>query len=163
MGLIDLDQLAKGTAKWSNAAPMPDPRNQFGTVTLNGKIYLLGGMHNHDSRQIEQSRVDIYDPQTDTWSRGPDLPAGHSLAEGSTFVNDERIFIVGGMARRGDKRWIDDQVHMLLPSGAWQSFAELPRPLSSPVAAIIGEKLYVGGGSPNGATPQPALWRRGAP
>jgi N-acetylneuraminic acid mutarotase/outer membrane protein assembly factor BamB len=161
--VLDLNALAKGTAEWKNAAPMADPRNQFGTVTLNGKIYLLGGMHNHDSRQIDQPRVDVYNPHTDTWSRGPDLPAGHSHAEGSTFINGDRIFIVGGMARSGDKRWIDNQVHMLLPGGAWQSFAELPRPLSSPVAAIIGEKLYVGGGSPNGATPQPGMWLRDAP
>jgi N-acetylneuraminic acid mutarotase len=142
---------------------MPDPRNQFSTVSLGGKIYLLGGMYHHDSGQNDQARVDIHDPETDAWSRGADLPAGHSHAEGSTIVQDGRIFILGGMARIGEKRSIDNKILAPSPNGEWKVLGELPRPLSSPVAAIIGGQLYVGGGSPNGATPQPAMWVRRAP
>jgi N-acetylneuraminic acid mutarotase len=161
--VLDLDELSRGKAEWKNATPMPDPRNQFSTVSLGGKIYLLGGMYHHDSGQNDQARVDIHDPETDAWSRGADLPAGHSHAEGSTIVQDGRIFILGGMARIGEKRSIDNKILAPSPNGEWKVLGELPRPLSSPVAAIIGGQLYVGGGSPNGATPQPAMWVRRAP
>lgn len=161
--VLDLDELAQGEAKWKSAPPMPDPRNQFGTATLGGKIYLLGGMYHHDSGQLDQTRVDVYDSKNDTWSRAADLPAGHSHAEGSTLVQGDRIFILGGMARMGEKRWIDNQILVLVSDNKWKWQGNLPAALSSPVAAIIGDQLYVGGGSPNGATPQPAMWMRRAP
>ena len=84
------------------------------------------------SAKNDQPRVDIYDPVTDTWSRGPDLPAGHSHAEGSTFVHGDRIFIAGGMARRGDERWIDNKVLVLLPSGRWPCSRSRPDPCLHP-------------------------------
>ena len=59
---------------------MPDPRNQFGTVTFDEKIYAMAGQFHHDSGQLDQARVDIYDPKTDSWSSGPALPHGHSHA-----------------------------------------------------------------------------------
>jgi N-acetylneuraminic acid mutarotase len=69
--VLDLDKWAKRSARWEDAAPMPAPRNQFSTVTFDGKIYLIGGQFHHDSMQLDQARVDIYDPKTDSWSRGP--------------------------------------------------------------------------------------------
>ena len=161
--VLDLDGLSTSKAKWQNAAPMPEPRNQFSTVTFGGKIYVMGGMFHHDSGQDDQPRVDIYDPQTDSWRRGADLPAGHSHAEGSTFVQGNRIFILGGMGRIGKRRWIDDKILALSSDDKWKAIGDLPMALSSPVAAIINDQLYLGGGSPNGATPQPAMWVRPAP
>lgn len=78
-------------------------------------------------------------------------------------MQEGRIFVVGGMARRDQKRWIDDRVLSLRPGGSWEVVATLPQPLSSPVATIIEGRLFVGGGSPNGATPQPAMWVRPIP
>ena len=36
-------------------------------------------------------------------------------------------------------------------------------PLSAPAAAVISDRLYLAGGSPNGATPQAGMWMRRAP
>ena len=49
--VLDLDGVLDGFAKWKSAAPIPEPRNQFGTVTLDGKIYAMGGQYHHDSGQ----------------------------------------------------------------------------------------------------------------
>lgn len=50
----------------ARAAPIPVPRNQHSSAILNGKIYVVGGQFHHDSEQIDQARIDIYDPETDT-------------------------------------------------------------------------------------------------
>ena len=162
--VLDLDEWAKGSARWTNAAPMPTPRNQFSTVTFEGKIYAIGGQFHHDSGQLDQARVDIYDPKTDSWSRGPDLPKGHSHAEGGTFVSGGRIFMVGGHTTpKGGRKSIDPDILALAPGGQWKVVAKLPMSLSSPAAAIIGGKLYVAGGSPNGRRVQAKMWVRSAP
>ena len=153
-----------GSARWENAAPLPAPRNQFSTVTLDGKIYVIGGQLHHDSQQLDQARVDIYDPKTDIWSRGPNLPKGHSHSEGGTFVSKGRIIMVGGHTTpTGGRKQIDPDILALTPGGQWEVVAKLPMPLSSPAAAIISGKLYVAGGSPDGGSVQAKMWVRDAP
>jgi len=162
--VLDLDEWAKGAARWKNAAPMPEPRNQFSTVVFEGKIYLIGGQFHHDSMQLDQPRVDIYDPKTDAWRIGPPLPKGHSHAEGGTFVSGGRIFMVGGHTTpRGGRKQIDPDILALAPGSQWEVVAKLPMPLSSPAAAIIDGKLFVAGGSRDGGSVQADMWVRSAP
>jgi N-acetylneuraminic acid mutarotase len=142
---------------------MPQARCHFSAVTYRGRIYVLGGMEHHDSGQIDLPHVDIYDPGTDSWSKGPALPTGHTHAEGSTFVHGDRIYILGGMAQIGRKRWIDNRITVLSPQGKWEHAGELPGHLSAPAAAVIGDRLYLAGGSLNGAHPQPKMWVRSVP
>ena len=143
---------------------MPEPRNQFSCVAFSGKIYAIGGQFHHDSMQLDQDRVDIYEPETDSWSSGPSLPKGHSHAEGGTFVHGGRIYMVGGhTTKKGGTKRIDAGILALAPGGQWELVGELPMPLSSPAAAIIGGRLYVAGGSPDGRSVQADMWVRSAP
>jgi len=158
--VLDLTVLSECAAGWKSAAAMPAPRKQFGTAVLGGKIYVLGGQFHHDRGQVDPARVDVYDPETDTWSRGPDLPAPHSHAEGSTFVNGGRVFVMGGVTREGRRRRIDSAILARSASGHWKVLGELPTRLSSPVVALIGDRLFVAGGSLDGANPQSGMWVR---
>ena len=105
----------------------------------------MGGQFGHDRGQDDQPRVDIYDPASKSWSRGSDLPKPHSHAEGSTFVLGDEVFMMGGMTRDGSRRRIDNSIWSMSRDGKWRVRGTLPRRLSSPVAAIIGAKLYVAG------------------
>jgi N-acetylneuraminic acid mutarotase len=161
--ILNLNELEKGEADWTEAAKMPEPRNQFGVLSLNGKIYTIGGQFGHDRGQIDQSRVDVYDPKTNSWTQGTNLPSPHSHAEGSTFISNGRIFTLGGMTREGKRRRIDNKIIAQAPGNKWAVLGELPKPLSSPAAAIIGDQLILAGGSLNGADPQPGVWIKKAP
>ena len=161
--VLDLDAAVEGSGEWKPAAPMPAARNQFGTVTLGGKIHAMGGQFNHDSGQTDQSRTDVYDPATDSWSSGPQLPAPHSHAEGSTFLSGGRVFMIGGMTGGPDNRKVEASIRVLSADGEWSELGELPTPLSSPAAAIIGDRLVIAGGSPDGKDPQPSMWEHDAP
>ena len=162
--VLDLDAWANGAARWTTVAPMPVPRNQFSCVSLDGKIYAIGEQFHHDSEQLDQARVDIYDPDTDAWTSGPPLPKGHSHAEGGTFVHDGVIYMVGGHTTApGETKQVDSDILALSPGGGWATVGTLPMPLSSPAAAIIDGKLYVAGGSPGNAVVQADMWVAPAP
>ncbi len=154
--VIDLD----GSGTWTNAAPMPAPRNQFGTINLNGQIYVMGGQLGHDSRNgqpgLDQTRVDIYDPSTDSWRAGPDLPKPHSHAEGSTLLSEGRIFVIGGRAETRNEA----AIWVLSHEGEWSLFADLPQALTAPAAGILDGLLVVAGGAPSGSTPHALVWAR---
>ena len=151
-------------AGWTPAAPMPVPRNQFSCVTFDGKIYAIAGQFHHDSEQLDQARVDVYDPATDTWTSGPPLAKGHSHAEGSTFVHDGRIYMAGGHTTApGESKQVDPDILALSPGGEWEVVGTLPMPLSSPAAAIIDGRFYVAGGSPGRSAVQADMWVADAP
>ena len=139
-------------------APMPAPRNQFSTVVVQGKIYVLGGQFHHDSRSgkpaLDQARVDIYDPATDSWSAGTELPAPHSHSENSTFLYEGQIYVIGG--RSVDR--VETAVWVLSPAGGWSRFGDLPVPLIGPAARIMDGRLVVAGGAPRGFDPLTAVW-----
>ena len=162
--VLDLEDWSNGSASWVAAAPMPSPRNQFSTVVFDGKIYAIGGQFHHDSMQLDQPRTDIYDPVTQVWSRGPDLPKGHSHAEGATFVHDGKIYMVGGHTTPvGGNKSQDPDILSLSKEDSWLKVGELPGPLSSPAAAIIGDRLYVAGGAAGGSVVQSQMWASPAP
>ncbi len=157
--VLDLDSWAAGSARWRTAAPLPDPRNQFSTIAVGAKIYAIGGQYHHDSMQLDQPRVDIYDAATESWSSGPALPKGHSHAEAGTFVHGGRIYMVGGHTTpAGGRKSIDPDILVLRPGGDWELLGKLPMPLSSPAAAIVGGKLFVAGGSKDGSSVQAKMW-----
>lgn len=138
---------ATGTGEWSSAAPLALPRNQLSVAVLKDKIYVIGGQLNHDKQQLDQTRVDIYDPATDSWQEGPSLPYGHSHSEGATFVHEDRIWMLGGHATpKGGTKGFSDGVLSLVEGGEWELLCRLPKPISSPAAAIIQDQLYVAGG-----------------
>jgi N-acetylneuraminic acid mutarotase len=145
--VLNLDEWAEGAGQWTNAAPMPVPRNQFSCVEFEGEMYTIGGQFHHDSIQDNQPTVEIYNPKSDSWRDGPTLLKGHSHAEGSTFVHDNRIYMVGGHSQpEGERIALDSDIVALAPGGSWEVVGQLPKPLSSPAAAIVGGKLYVAGG-----------------
>ena len=146
--VLDLKEWAgNGHALWTKAAPLPVPRNQHSIAELNGMIYIIGGQFNHDLQQLDQVMVDVYDPQSDSWSEGPPLPVAHSHSEGATFVYGDRIWMVGGHSTpEGGKKGFCGNVVTLREGGEWEVTCHLPKPISSPASRIINDKLYVAGG-----------------
>ena len=145
---LDLESWRQGKrTDWVEVAPLPLARNQLSVAVLNDEMYVIGGQFNHDSQQLDQTNVDIYNPTSDSWRTGPALPYGHSHSEGATFVHKNKIWMVGGHhTPAGEKKSFCGDILTLEPGGEWQRQSELPKPISSPAASIINNRLYVAGG-----------------
>ena len=83
-----------GGTSWTTAASMPNPRNHLTGATVGGKIYAIGGQHQHNEASGNQAEVDAYDPAADSWSRVADLPAARGHV--SSTVRNGRILAIGG-------------------------------------------------------------------
>jgi N-acetylneuraminic acid mutarotase len=59
---------------WAMAKDMPTPRGFFGTAALDGRIYAVGGSINMQEQDPGIGTVEIYDPRTDSWTRGRTCP-----------------------------------------------------------------------------------------
>jgi hypothetical protein len=56
---------------WITGAPMPTPRQEIYPAVLNQKIYIAGGL---DVNRRMTNVLEIYNPDSDTWTTGPSLP-----------------------------------------------------------------------------------------
>lgn len=91
---------------WTERAPMPRPRQEMGAALgADGRIYVVGGTYSYmDPLPVDD--VDIYDPRTDSWSRGRSLQhPRRALAVVGT--SDGRIYAIGGHTiRSGLASWL---------------------------------------------------------
>lgn len=120
--ILSLD-LADPTATWIEVdAPMK--RRALAAATVDGKIAVLGGIDEH--RGIS-SAMNLYDPQSKTWSEGPSLPSpGFGVAAASV---DGAVFASGmdGIVYRwapGQDQWAKISTlayprffHRIVPAG----------------------------------------------
>ena len=63
--------LARPDAGWTELPPPPFQRRALAVAAIAGKVYAIGGL-NADEKVV--AAVDVYDPTTRKWSRGPDMP-----------------------------------------------------------------------------------------
>jgi hypothetical protein len=79
--------LPEATA-WEERAPMPEARWGHGAAEMGGKVFVAGG------RRAEDKALLIYDPASDRWEIGPDLPTPRDHL--GVVALDNLLYTVGG-------------------------------------------------------------------
>jgi N-acetylneuraminic acid mutarotase len=92
-----------GTGKWAEARPVPGTAGRLGAsaVSARSHIFLFGG-YVLDAQGAENtvSDVNVYEPLSDRWYRGEDMPTPVSAAMAGVY-KDRYIYIVGGWSKNG--------------------------------------------------------------
>ena len=78
---------------WKELSGIPEKRTSSAAVSLNEKIYVLGGLNNKDE---ETGTVFVYDPKVDSWNSGTAMPT--SLHHMDAVTDGKKIYVVGGYA-----------------------------------------------------------------
>lgn len=102
------------TKKWttSGLTPLPTPRAfSYGHAApvLNGKIYLIGGgipTKNPTPQLIGSTKVEIYDPLSNTWQVGP--PLRQTTLFGTAVVANNAIYVISGTLTNNDSSAVDN-------------------------------------------------------
>ena len=93
-----LEVFNPATGVWKRLAPFPptdkdDPGRSAASVgVIDGKIHVAGGWRHKPG--LPTTSLLIYDPRTDSWEVGPEMPSrsggsvGESSAENSTFSSE---------------------------------------------------------------------------
>ena len=138
---------------------MPEGRDASASATVNGKIYIIGGGDGVAWVSRPYAPVRIYDPSTDSWSTGADMPTPRKGL--SVGVIDGYIYAVGGYDPFNNvpgnilERY--DPV-----ADKWLSLATVPQELHFPAVAVVDGMLYAMGGfesQPPGTPVTANVWR----
>ena len=141
--------LTDPNATWTTAASVRRPRVHAAAVSIDGRIYMIGGEFDH-SHAGDRRDVQIYDPGTNSWSFGEPLPLPRSHIEWNTFVHNGEIWSVSGVDSGRDPRG-QSEIFVYNPkSDSWRTFeTPLPERLVSPASLVYQDTVYVFGGGIN--------------
>lgn len=133
--------------RWRDEAPLPVARDELRAVALGSRIYILAGHQSADSGGLESvSQVDVYDPATGKYSRAPDTPI--PLDHSAVVAYEGDLYLVGGdsngQSSAGLWRYTPGEE-------AWQELPSMPTPRGGHAAEVIGDRLYVLGGTTESA------------
>ena len=138
------------TDTWTRKKEMPVSRFYFGLGVVAGNVYLIGGTTGLGEGQAQRmDRVDIYDPATDTWAKGPKMPTRRN--PGGVAVVGTRIYVIGGEGWPLPQGWgagpflgsieAYDPIHR-----QWQKKRDLLEIKNWFSSAVVGDAIYLIGG-----------------
>jgi N-acetylneuraminic acid mutarotase len=137
------------TSPWKKGAPFPEPDEELYGVTVNGKLYVIGGWGGGKARGVNYE----YDPATNVWTKKSPMPRpAHHAALAA--VNG-RIYAFGGFVAPANTAvpvgaaWepIAEAWEFNPATDSWKPLAPLPDKRGSAIAAEVGGKIYVIGGA----------------
>ena len=124
---------------WQEAAPLPEKLHHFSLTAIGQNLYLAGG-YERNNFSMPTDALWIYDPLTDSWAAGADMPSGRA-AHAAAAV-DDKLYVVGGVGLESNFLWTYDP-----DSDSWATVpTTLPTPREHLAAAALDGRLYAIGG-----------------
>ena len=132
-----------GLDSWTTKASIPTARAELGVVSLNGKIYAIGGFVGGTAVGTNE----VYDPATNTWATLSSMPtarAGFGLA-----VFQNKIYAIGG-ANAGNQNggYSSTNVNEIYDPAkdSWTTGAPMPTARAFLEANVVNGNFYLIGG-----------------
>jgi Kelch motif len=138
VGIHEIYDPASG--RWTEAAPLPTPRDHLAVVTVDGKLHAIGGRYGNND-QMSQLH-DIYDPATQTWTPAPPLPTARGAVAGALYKG--LILVIGGEDET--RTYVENEAYDV-ESRRWLKLAPLPAGRHGHGAAVVGPAAWVVGGA----------------
>jgi N-acetylneuraminic acid mutarotase len=139
---LDLNNLSAG---WKALAPLLNPVNHPGSAVYGGKIYYIGGSHHQDNNSVVQKTLQVYSPNTNTWTKLADMRVGRDHISSAVVVMGTRILVLGGETSHNV---LSNLVSAYSPAtNTWTELTPLTAGKSAGVAAILNGNIYYTGGN----------------
>ena len=156
--LVQLYDIPSNT--WKSLAPLPTPLNHANAASVDGKLYVLGGLEvASDGAWRGTSKSWVYDPISDIWTEIERIPEGDGRGSAAVGVHDGVVFLAGGMSvlhavQGGQQETVAAVSAFDTVAGKWLSLPEkarqLPEGRDHAGAAVVDGKLFVIGGRDHG-------------
>jgi N-acetylneuraminic acid mutarotase len=133
---------------WSTAAPMPSAVYGYGSAVIDGKIYIVGGSKSPETAGTNSfvNSNQIYDPQTNSWSLGANLPSPATFGAAAPtegFMAPPLLYFIGGFFINSFTNTV--QVYNA-GNNSWSTGASMPTARAYLSVAVLNDVLYAIGG-----------------
>ena len=135
------------TDTWIQKKEMPVSRVEFDIGVVDGKIYIIGGAIRREGGGERIGRVDVYNPTTDTWVEGREMPTPRSSL--GVGVVGNRIYAIGGRGwppvRIGPHLMVIEEYDSR--SHQWRKRGDMLDTRDSFATVVVRDSIYLIGGA----------------
>jgi N-acetylneuraminic acid mutarotase len=133
---------------WATKTPMPTPRHVHRACAVNDTIYVMGGITSIGCAN-PTSKVEVYDPSTDTWdTTKTNMPTARE-SFGLSAVNG-KIYAIGGQTNNCSN-WLSS-VEVYDPStNTWITKSPMLTQRGGLSTSVVSGKIYAIGGHNTGS------------
>ncbi|MDB5120442.1 MAG: Kelch repeat type 1-containing protein [Sphingobacteriales bacterium] len=145
-GILAVDVFNPSKNVWLKKRSTPFEMHHFQAVAYKKEIYIVGGMTSKFPHETPLDHIYIYNPKTDIWRKGAEIPKNRRRGSGGTVVFKNKIFLVGGIQDGhfdGTVNWMDAFDPL---TNTWETFKDAPHARDHFHATVINNKLYASGG-----------------
>ncbi|XP_035215637.1 beta-scruin-like isoform X2 [Stegodyphus dumicola] len=130
---------------WTVCRSSPYPIAGAAVTVINNLVYVFGGMTCQEDEEVISSSTLIFDPQSNSWMNGPDLPKPTVYSGASSHLNLGWIF--GGLVEsKQHATSVKDIFQLDVRRQKWKKIGKLSVPRHSSVIISISSQTYVIGG-----------------
>jgi N-acetylneuraminic acid mutarotase len=131
---------------WSEGRAAPTSKMEAQSAVVGGKLYVFGGFAGESATSMSpvETRVSVYDPVADVWSRAADMPI--DVTHCNAVVVDGTVWLAGGY--RGPHPGVPaaNVLRYDAASDSWSEGPPLPVPTAAGTLALVDRTLhYIGG------------------
>jgi subtilisin family serine protease len=149
--LAKVEAYNPATNSWSTKAPVPAARwRTNGTATVNGVIYLAGGVDG--TKPGHKKTLYAYSAATNRWSTKAPMPVAGGCG-GSGAINGIVFVLIGCDSLTSPTAGAKGVLMRYAPAAnTWSTKAPSPTPHQFPAVGVVGGKFYVIGGKNGSGT-----------
>ena len=145
-----VDIFDPATNTWTNGAQPPFQMHHFQGIEYEGNLWIIGAFTGGFPNETPISNIWIYNPTTDAWHEGPEIPANRRRGSAGVVVYNDEIYLVCGIQNGHVNGWVP-WVDKYDPStGTWTQLADAPIERDHYHAAVHDGKIYNMGGRRTG-------------
>ncbi len=134
------------TNSWSTLNKTPIEINHFQAVVYNDLIYVVCAMNGKYPVERPLTNVWIYNPKSDLWIKGDEIPQEFQRGGGGAVLYDGKIYIACGIDY-GHTSGTSNLFSCYDPkNGEWSSLTKAPHVRDHFAAIVVQDKLYCIGG-----------------
>ena len=145
-GVKPVEEFDPETNTWSSLGPTPLEIHHFQPVVYGDLVFVMTAMTGKYPKETPLENIYIYNPDSDEWQQGPEIPEHRRRGGAGTVVDDGKIYIVGGIIdghTSGTVSWLDE---FDPNTGKWRELSDAPRVRDHCPAIANQNLLYCVGG-----------------
>lgn len=154
-GILPTSIYDTNTETWTEGAKPPIELHHFQPIVYENKIYIIAALTGGYPAETPTERVYIYDPATDSWEEGAEIPEERRRGSTGNVLNGNEVLISCGIKNGhiGDhKNWLDSYN---LVTEEWMVLPDAPRARDHFQAVLTDNKVYMLAGRNSNAPENP--------
>ncbi len=129
----------------------PEEFNHFQAVEYQGLIWVIGAFKtNNFPSEIPADYIWTFNPSTQEWIQGPEIPAGRKRGSAGLVVYNNKFYVLAGNTIGHDGGYVNWFDEYDPATGTWTVLSDAPRARDHFHAAVINGKLYAASGRLSG-------------